>query len=407
MSDLFDNKVSISQKNQARYRIAIVISHFIQYHAPLFRMLASNPQIDLTVFVCSRHGADSCYDLGFGRVFSWDRPVTVGYRWELLTNWRKGPPSAFWSCINPSIINRLRRGGFDAVWVHGWADVTTWLGILTALIFDIPLLVRGEARLALRESRLKSLAKRLILAPILRRASGVLTIGKLSCDYYRHYGIQGHRQFLTPYAVDNDYFISKAQQLGNDRMRLKAGLGLDAGRPLILFSGKLIPRKRPFDLLHAQQCLENQASLVLLGDGILRPALEIYAHEHRIQNVYFAGFKNQTELCQYFAAADIFVLPSEFETWGLVVNEAMCFGLPVIISDGVGAGPDLVEHGANGFVYPAGNIDRLVAYLRQMFLDENMRVAMGCASFEKIKAWSYVQDVAGVLACLQSLPSAV
>ena len=190
-------------------------------------------------------------------------------------------------------------------------------------------------------------------------------------------------------------------------MELKQELGIPHDLPVVLFSGKLSPVKRPMDLLKAfQEMLKTtgrKAALVYLGDGELRPELERYRRDEDIPNVYFAGFQNQSELPRYFVAADIFVLPSRYEPWGLVVNEAMCFGLPVIVSDQVGAGGDIVRSGVNGFICPTGDVSALAAFLGKLLSDSDLRMRMGTESRKIIQQWNYQEDVKGVLACLKNV----
>jgi glycosyltransferase involved in cell wall biosynthesis len=136
-----------------------------------------------------------------------------------------------------------------------------------------------------------------------------------------------------------------------------------------------------------------------LGVGQLRGQLEAYARDRRLTNVKFVGFKNQTEIAPYFAMSDVFVLPSGFEPWGLVVNEALCFGLPVIASDKVGATGDLVQPGVNGFIYPAGDVAALTARLEELLLNPELRESAGKASEKLIKKWGIPEIVEGVLEC--------
>ena len=159
------------------------------------------------------------------------------------------------------------------------------------------------------------------------------------------------------------------------------------------------------DLLKAYSkiLIEYQAALVFLGDGVLRSSLEAFVKANNFHNVYFTGFKNQTEMPELYALADILVLPSEIEPWGLVVNEAMCFGLPIIVSDKVGAGGNLVKSGVNGFIYSAGNIESLVSVLKILLADKNKMLDFGKASKELIKKWSYEEGINGILACLKMI----
>ena len=349
-----------------RFKLAVLASHPIQYQAPMFRALAKEKEIDLIVFFCSNWGLNEYHDKGFGKNFKWDIPLLGEYPHEFLPNINLLPnPSKFFGLINPSIICKLSTKTFDAVWVYGWASFTNWLAMLSAFAFNIPVLLRGDSNLLQQVGPVKTWLKEKIFKMLFKKISAFLAIGKYNADFYEYYGVPKEKIFLIPYTVDNDFFISRARELilRKSELRKKHGLPLDL--PPILFSGKLVSQKRPMDLLKAYAEVKKQikASLVFVGDGLLRKELETFTKDNNLQHVYFVGFKNQSELPELYAMSDIFVLPSEFEPWGLVVNEAMCFGLPIIVSDKVGAGGDLVKDGENGFIYPSGDIKRLTEIL--------------------------------------------
>ncbi len=144
-------------------------------------------------------------------------------------------------------------------------------------------------------------------------------------------------------------------------------------------------------------------NLVFVGDGALRSELEDHIRKHNIRNVHFAGFKNLTEMPEYYAMADIFVIPSFNECWGIVVNEAMCFGLPVIASDTVGSIPDLVINGENGFIYKTGDIDELAEKLNVLAKNKTKRHNFGKKSLEIVKNYSYENDIRGILRAFEIL----
>lgn len=128
------------------------------------------------------------------------------------------------------------------------------------------------------------------------------------------------------------------------------------------------------------------AQLVLVGEGPDRAGYEAIVREQQLQNVRFVNFLEHEALCRYYAAADIFVLPSRSETWGLVINEAMEFGLPIVTTDAVGAAPDLVS--GNGFVTPAGDAGALAKALEQLARDPQLRARMGARSREIIAGFT-------------------
>jgi glycosyltransferase involved in cell wall biosynthesis len=386
------------------YRLLVLSSHPIQYQAPMHRALAAHPAIDLTVLFCSDWGVRPYRDQGFGRDVQWDIPLLGGYDSIFLRNrsWRRGLDS-FWGALNPDVVRWIIRQRYDAVLVYGWARATNLLAITAALASNTALLLRGETNLLNFLPPVKKHLKAAVLKPLFAATSGFLTIGRHNSEFYRAFGVPAHKIHLTPYSVDNDYWFAQADQFSSRKAELKGNLGFEPETPVILFSGKLISSKRPLDVLRAVEQVSRKlrCGLVFLGDGHLRGQLEAYACDRMLTKVKFVGFKNQTEIAPYFAMSDVFVLPSGFEPWGLVVNEALCFGLPVIASDKVGATGDLVQPGLNGFIYPAGDVTALTARLEELLLNPALRQSAGQASRKLIQKWGIPQVVEGMLECLQ------
>jgi len=195
--------------------------------------------------------------------------------------------------------------------------------------------------------------------------------------------------FLGPYSVNNDYFLEQSRKWKAKKTETKKEINISANLPIILYAGKIISIKRPFDLLKAFEKSQEKAALVFVGEGAERKTLEDYRAEKNIKNVYFLGFRNQSELSKYYAIADIFVLPSKKEKWGLVINEAMCFGLPVITTGGVAASVDLVRQEKNGFVYSWGDVRTLSKYLENLLSRPEKSKKMGEESLKIISTWNY------------------
>jgi glycosyltransferase involved in cell wall biosynthesis len=281
--------------------------------------------------------------------------------------------------------------------------------MLTAFVSGIPVLLRGETNLLLSLPSWKATLKRWLLAKLFKRVSAFLAIGRYNTEFYEAYGVSPQRIFSVPYAVDNDFFTSQAQKHLPFKSELKRDFGIPDNLPVILFVGKLTPVKRPLDLLKAFEELlrTHLAALVYVGDGELRGELECYVQKQNLSHVYFTGFRNQTELPRFFSMADIFVLPSGCEPWGLVVNEAMCFHLPVIVSDQVGACGDLVHEGGNGFAYPSSQVPALADKLRLLVSDNTRRQQMGESSYRIIQRWGYREDAEGILKCLEKVTGQV
>jgi glycosyltransferase involved in cell wall biosynthesis len=386
------------------YRLLVLSSHPIQYQAPMHRALASHPAIDLTVLFCSEWGLKPYRDQGFGREVQWDIPLLGGYESSFLRNWSWRPGlNGFWGLLNPSVVRWIVNRRYDAILVYGWSRATNLIAIGAALASNTPLLLRGETNLLNFLPPFKRRLKTAALKPLFAAISGFLSIGRHNTEFYRAWGVPTQKIHLTPYSVDNDFWLTQATQFSSRKSQLKRDLGFALEIPVILFSGKLISKKRPLDLLRAfeQVSKNHRCGLVFLGDGQQREELQAYANKRRLANVRFVGFKNQTEIAPYFAMSDVFVLPSGFEPWGLVVNEAMCFGLPIIASDKVGAAGDLVEPGVNGFIYPAGDVSALAAHREQLVLSPALRHSAGQASGKLIQKWGIPQVVGGVLECLR------
>lgn len=392
---------------EKRYNLAVLTSHPIQYQTPLYQQLATEKQIDLTVFFCSDFGVKPYFDQGFNQAIKWDIPLTEGYKSVFLQNLSPIPNvSKFFGLINPGIIFHLIRGNYDALLVHGWMRLTNWLAIITAVLLGIPIILRGESHLLRIERGWKRALKQILFTCMFKQFAAFLAIGTYNQLFYEHYGVNRKRIFLAPYAVNNDYFIQQAALYHPQKENLKRSFQLPVDRLVILCVGKLVPSKRPHDVLSAYHNLaaDLNAALVFVGDGVLRTEIEARVKAEQIPHVYLLGFQNQTELPKVYAMSDIFIFASNAqETWGLVLNEAMCFGLPVIVSDQIGATGDLVKPEVNGYIYSFGDIEGMSKYLEIILRDNKLRTQYGNASRDIISSWNYHQNVWGILQCLESI----
>jgi glycosyltransferase involved in cell wall biosynthesis len=189
-----------------------------------------------------------------------------------------------------------------------------------------------------------------------------LAIGTNSRTHYARLGIGPERIGFSPYCVDTDLFEN--QYVARNPGRLRERLTIARDSLVVLFSGKLIPKKDPLALLRAvasqPTIVDRPVHLVFLGDGPLRLELEQQAAAAAPGRVHFLGFQQQEDLGDVYADADMLVLPSVYEeTWGLVVNEAMQFGVPCVVSDRVGCAPDLIVPGRTGAVFVHGDVGSL------------------------------------------------
>jgi len=211
----------------------------------------------------------------------------------------------------------------------------------------------------------------------------------------------------VPYSIDNDRFVQSAKLTADQKLEVRKRYNVPSDRPSVLYAAKFTRRKRPVDLLNAARRLRMETDcrfvLVMAGWGELEPELRSFCAEHALDNIVFAGFVNQSELPALYAASDVFVLPSEHEPWGLAVNEAMCAGLPVVVSREAGCVADLVGDGVNGYTPPAGDIDALARALRRLLQDEGLRRRQGQESLARIRRWGYQQCLEGIRSALAGL----
>jgi glycosyltransferase involved in cell wall biosynthesis len=377
-----------------KHRVAIVASHVIQYQDPFFRLLAAEPDIDLTVLYCSPAGAEVYRDEDMKTTLRWDIEMLTGYRHTFLRNFGFG--HGYTRLINPGIVAALRGGGYDMViFMMGWGSLSALLGILTCRASGIPFFLYGDSSFPPPEDTFARRMRARFLRWIFGMATGFMVSGALNADYYRHYGADPARFFLLPWAVDNERF---ANATPGDR----EPLGIPRDAIVFVFSAKLVERKDPMTLLRAFERMQHRsrAALLFLGDGVLRQPLEAYAREHGLDAVRFAGFVNQVELPKYYGLSDVFVLPSTYEPRGAVINEAMACGLPVIVTDRCGSIGDIVLDGDNAFIYPAGDADALARFMDRL-TDDSLRARMAQRSREIIDTWTFARGVEGVKAALR------
>lgn len=389
------------QKSSCPIRIAYLVSHPIQYQAPLLRQIAKVPEFDLTVFFRSDFSTKNFKDPGFGSQIKWDADLLKGYHFNILPAFGATDRLTFWRPFNYGFWRRLRKGSFQVLWVHSYAPPFNLYAIIVAKILGIKVLVRDEATLVSKSrGKLKNIIKKFFFSCLNMIVDGFLAIGTMNKQYYLANGIPENKIFNMPYTVDNDFFQKKSEHCQEKRDELRASLGLAVGRPIILFASKFTRRKRAMDLLEAFKnvigTMQPKPYLLFIGDGEMRNNLENRIKQLCLENdVFVLGFKNQSELSCYYDLCCVFVLPSFYEPWGLVINEAMNAGRAVIASDQVGSAYDLISHGKNGFIFKAGDIQELASALTEVLSTPERYQNMGKASLDLIFQWGFDRDIAG------------
>lgn len=384
------------------FRLAVVNSHPIQYFAPLYAYLNADPGLEVTVLYCSDSSLRGGHDAGFKQRVKWDVDLLAGYRHVFLgKNAEHRTPTTFWSLVCPEVWNEIRSGRYDGVLLHGYGYAADVIAFLAAKSHGLPVFYRSETHLGLRRTAWKRRVRDNALSLAFRFVDRFLAIGSANRDYYRALGVDEDKIFDVPYTVDNDRFMRSGRITPSERTALRAKFGLGLDEPVVLYASKLMARKHPDDVVRAVAQLRDEgvaARLLLVGSGELEAELRALVRERRLEDaVVFAGFINQAELPKVYAISDVFVLPSENEPWGLIVNEVMCAGIPVVVADEVGCVRDLVRDGENGLLTRAGDASSIAAALRRILASEAERSAMSKRSLEIISGWSYESCRRGIL----------
>jgi glycosyltransferase involved in cell wall biosynthesis len=204
-------------------------------------------------------------------------------------------------------------------------------------------------------------------------------------------GVPRDRVIVTPFVTDNDWWLAQSDRCDRAAWRQTWGIPPDAS--VVVFCAKLQPWKRPQDVLAAfQQANIPNSYLLYVGEGSLRPELAAQAQGWQ-ERIRFLGFQNQSQLPAIYTAADLLCLCSEYEPFGVVVNEAMLCGCGVVVSDRVGARA-LVTPGKTGEIYPYGDITALTQILRALLPNPTQLRQMGAAARTRMQTWSPRENLA-------------
>jgi glycosyltransferase involved in cell wall biosynthesis len=381
-------------------RIGFLVSHPIQYLTPLFRELAR--RCDLTVFFAHRQTAEQQARAGFGVAFDWDIDLLSGYPNQFLTNVSRQPSTdSFWGCNTPEIGRKIANGRFEAFIVPGWALWCYWQAVIACRRSAVPIFVRGDSQLVSQQGRLLRMAKELGFSSMLGRFDGFLYVGQRNREYLLRYGAAPERLFFAPHCIDNEAFGAGAERAREQGV--SNGADRDGPRR-ILFVGKLVGRKNPLDVLRAAALVRNGGTaveVVFAGAGELTSELGAFARSVDLP-VEFRGFVNQTELPAVYAGSDVIALPSSgVETWGLVINEAMACGVPAVVSEMVGCGPDLIEPGGTGATFPLGDVAGMARAIETVLSLDPRRTRERVMA--RIAAYSPAAAASGILAGVEGL----
>ncbi len=358
-------------------RLAVVVSHPIQYFAPWYRETAKLPGIQLQVFFCCDWGLREYVDPGFGVTVRWDIPLTDGYEHRFLSLRERPRRLTFAALDNPDIEEALASFAPDVLLVFGYAYRTHWRAVRWARRNNTLVLLYSDSQFGRRVALWKRPVKAFVVRRFYARVDGALAVGDSNLAYHMHYGLPAARIFRGCLPVDRERLLGAVSDREAARLEVRRRFGIPPGAFVALFCGKLVSRKRPLDLARAVMAAEGETWAMFVGDGPLAPELRRLARG--CPRLVVVGFVNQREIPRFFAACDALAMTSENEPHPVVVTEAACFGLPVVASDRVGCvGPaDTARPGFNAMVYPCGDEEALADCLRVLRDDPALRKRLG------------------------------
>ncbi len=346
--------------------VLVIATHPVQYHAPVYRALETEFGLSVAVIYGSDFSIAGYFDTEFRTNLRWDT--------ELV---RSGDPCIFLSRVSqggPASVEKITAKGLGEA-LDGFRPSTVLLaGYRHPLYLHAfhearrrkwPILLRAETTdHAHRRKGVNRWVRTMALRRLYARCAMLLPIGIRSRAHYLRLGCPEQKLVFSPYCVDTSNLACDETARATLRPVTRRALGIEDHKVVLLFSGKLSPRKGVLLLVEAvkglPQELRDRLVLLFLGDGEQRARIEAAMSAPQATAGRVLGFKNQTQLSPYYHASDLLVLPSiEGETWGLVVNEALHHGVPCVVSDGVGCAPDLVEPGVTGAIAEAGSAPHL------------------------------------------------
>lgn len=398
--------------------LIIFATHPIQYQTPLWKKMTEDG-IDLEVWYFTDFGLDMGYDAEFGKAFSWDIPLLDGYKYRFLqTNKGASPNQGFKNCrLTENIKKKLIASKAQHVYINGWHLMAYWQALWAAKSLGLTTIFKGESNDLKPENKFKWPIKRALLNQFFKKIDYFLYIGQANKRLYERYHIPASKLYPGLYCVENERFLKHSSEFKIKKDELRRLWGIPENSFCILFSGKFISKKRPLDILLALKQLIKKSSIIdfhllFVGDGELYDQIKsasnvVYDKEYGLTNeikpteinITLTGFLNQTEIPKAYAVSDCLILPSDYgETWGLVANEAMSSGIPVLVSTQCGSGEDLIKPLYPKLIFETGNIDDLVGAIEWLLANDVDKQSI----LEHIKNYSYSSTSNSVLSIINN-----
>jgi len=375
-----------------RYRVLVLSTHVIPYGSSLLRLLSKDPRLEVVVGYCSLQGAEAGMDPEFGIEIQWDTPLLEGYTWIHVPNRSLRPGlGRFFGLFNPGLWGLIRKGNFDAVVIYtGYMYASFWIAAFAAKLFDVGLLISSDSTsLHQREGHWwKARIKPWVLGRVYRFVDILMAASQPVKELAMKLGKPESEIVVIRSGVNKADWLQRMTKF--DRQKTRQSWGLQPDDLVVFYCAKLQTWKRPLDLVRAFAEAEVPgAYLVMAGDGPQRSEVEQEVAKLGIQErVRILGFVNDSQLPGVYKAADLFVLPSEYDPCPLVVPEAMFSGLPVLLSDAVIGRIEMIDPGNSGYVYRCGDVSALAEHLRKVLQEPGSLQRMKSGVAHQMEKWT-------------------
>ncbi len=387
----------VNEREKKSFKMAIIAPVPFHYHAPLYREINNSLDVDLMVYFCSKEtisGKDVEKTYKTIGMLECEDELLRGYKYKFIKNYSPKPSylRSIFGLANFGIWHEIKVKDYDIVVLQAWNNLTWWIAFFACLKFKTPVFFMTDSNIAseLTKGIFTKIIKKIFIGNfLLKKATGFLVSGTANENFYKYYNVRKEKMIRVPFSWGYDKFLNIFKQSKFHKTKIREGLGILKNDFILLYVGRLSKEKSLGVLLKAFKKLNiKNKKLFIVGDGPERAGMEEFIRKNEINGVSFLGFQPHKIISDFYIASDVFVLPSKHETWGIVVNEAMCFGLPIIVSDRVGSGFDLVKNNYNGFVFTSGKVDGLIECVEKIYrMSDEEYANFSNNSVELIEKW--------------------
>ena len=361
-------------------KLAILVTHPVQYFVPIFKLLGSKNSFESKVFFGCKQGVQDTFDKDFGISFKWDINLLDGYNHEFINSKSieslKGFSGLYYAFKAYKKINHYKP---DYVLIFSYSPIFIFLTTLLISRHRYSLMLRAETTdIAIIRSKINSYIRNNFLKIYYKNFSHFFPIGTNSENHYLSKGVSANKLSKVLYSIDFEYFQTQLQYWSPKRKLLREELGICSEDHVLIFSGKIAIQKNPMIIVESLKLLEKEIIdkiwILVVGDGNLKIDFQNSIKKILKTRVIFPGFTPQSLIGKYYTIADTLILPSSSgETWGLVVNEAIQFGKKIIISDKVGASNDLIFDNDIGYVFKSNDAYDLSIGIKKVIETKNSK----------------------------------